>query len=488
MYIKQLVVQNIKSFREATTFNFTPSLNFLVGNNNCGKSTIFEAITFIAGAKYDPQRLFSSGTSESNRVEIILAGPHLRARIETEQFSKLVDYLHADSDGDEVLRIERSSEVRQVQQSGRTPNTLDVKKICFWHPERAQFENPTGIDALFKALIDFEAVWADVAPVDTADFGATKTLGRLFASATAPFYTTDVWRKFTEAHGAAFGATEDSMAGQAQSLADELGSLVREQYGPAGARFEFQLPEPAAFVKSGSLQVDDNGIETPLSDKGTGMQRAFALAIIQLWARFSAQESDGQKPLILLLDEPETWLHPVAQRRLADALATIAESQQVFVVTHSPYLLQRFVGGEHELIAFGSRGESPRVSRSRDLGVGRGRNPSLGAITYRAFGICSEEFHDELYGIIAAHLSGPDGTAEAKEREIDELLVSKGLVASYTWKRANGNSWQRTLPVYIRNTIHHPENRENVPFTHEQLEESTAALLSIVSSLALVAS
>ncbi|MBU4337282.1 MAG: AAA family ATPase [Actinobacteria bacterium] len=483
MYVKELVVQNIKGYRESSCFRFSPSLNYIVGNNNCGKSTVFEAVMFIAGAKYDPSSLFSKEADGPSRVELTLAGTDLADRVAGPKFVKLKDYLHTDVDGDTVLRVERSTEARQVDQGGRAPASLDVKKLCFWHPERAQFENPTGIDALFKALIEFEPVWANVDPSDTADLGTTKVLGRLLSAVTKPFYETAVWKSFADAHGAAFGDDEGSLADLTRQVAGELGELVRSQYGEASARFDFAMPDAAAFIKAGVVQVDDGGIETPLGDKGTGMQRAFALAIIQLWAKYSSQIDDDEKPLVLLVDEPETWLHPAAQQRLAGALAEIAQRQQIFVITHSPYLLWCFGGDRHQLVVLESRGSGGRVLHSSDLGGLSGPYPSLGEITHRAFGICTEGFHNELYGIVAAHLSDRETNPEAGEKAIDDFLVERGLTHELTWKRANGRSFARTLPVYIRNTIHHPENGDNAPFTQVQLAESTAELLRVIGEI-----
>ena len=481
MYIKELVVENIKSFDQRTAFSFSPGLNFIVGDNNCGKSTLFEAIMFLSGSKYDPDALFTTGAATPSRVELTLAGSNLESRLSVDRFSKVREYLHPDERNELVLKVERSTEIRKVQQGGRSPVTLDVKKICFWSNERSQFENPTGIDALFRSMVDFETIWADTIPGDTADFGATKTLGRLLSNATSPFYETPLWESFKSAHNRAFSDDDGSLSQLSQTVADEIAQVVQDQYGQARVRFDFPLPDAAAFVKAGSLHVHDGTSETPLDGKGTGMQRAFALAIVQLWAQYSAREDEDDKPLILLIDEPETWLHPVAQRRLASALAKIAETQQLFVVTHSPYLLQEFQPRVHQLIVFRDKHSNQNVTHSNDLGIINGQAPSLGEITYRAFGICTIEFHNELYGAITKHLS--TDTRDAREKEIDDFLAQAGIEKSRDWERTNGQRYRSTLPVFIRNSIHHPENQVNDSFTEDDLRRSIQDLLPIVAGL-----
>lgn len=95
-----------------------------------------------------------------------------------------------------------------------------------------------------------------------------------------------------------------------------ISRVFDEQYGEASYGFNFGLPDASIFTKLGSLQMNDGAGETPIEGKGTGMQRALALGLdlIQLYALSSALEGDeNQTPLILVLDESETWLHPTAQ-------------------------------------------------------------------------------------------------------------------------------------------------------------------------------
>ena len=49
--------------------------------------------------------------------------------------------------------------------------------------------------------------------------------------------------------------------------------------GPAKIKFDFNLPEAKTFSTSTSITVND-GIETDLKEKGSGMQRAFVSTII----------------------------------------------------------------------------------------------------------------------------------------------------------------------------------------------------------------
>ena len=364
--------------------------------------------------------------------------------------------------------------------------TIDFKAVCCWHPVREQFENVTGIDARVKSLFDFEAIWADAQPGDHIDFSNTKTLGRLLDSAFKRFTLTERWSALTKAHEEAFTSEEsDSFFAETEKLADGIKALVDEQYGNASYRFEFALPDTLTFMKQGTLQVDDGAGETPVEGKGTGMQRAIALGLIQLYARSSAMEEDaGLAPLILLLDEPETWLHPSAQLRLGDALNRIGEHEQVFIVTHSPYLIRKFDTESHRLTVITGNGELRRIDDSSKFGLFGAGEPSWGEINYRAFGICSHEFHNELYGCVQSFIEKSMAEDKyASVTKIDDFLLGQQFTDKIIWKKSNVYEQKVTLSSYVRNSIHHPENMLNAPVTSDDLLESTRYLISAVEKL-----
>lgn len=486
MHIRRVAMENVKSFRGKHQFDLTSGVNFFVGDNNSGKSTVLQALLFVfegpSASKWTPETFYTADTSPT-RVVVEVAGK-VDELVARDKFKVLQDFVFEDA-GEPILRLERSSEERTVKQSGKD-KTVDVKAVCFWHPERKQFENVTGIDAKVKAIFDFEAVWADAHPGDHIDFASTKTLGRLLDSSFQRFVETEPWKALTEAHEKAFSHdSEESFMGKTKELASGLKDLVDEQYGEADYRFDFGLPDAGVSMKQGRLHVDDGAGETPVSGKGTGMQRAIALGIIQLYARSGAlTEASSHTPLILMLDEPETWLHPSAQLKLGEALSKIGEQEQVFIITHSPYLIRKFDPQHHLLTVLSGQGENRRVHPSTTFGLFGKGEPTWGEINYQAFEVCSNDFHNELFGYVQQHLESKKSNDKfASEKEIDSYLTQKGIPQTRTWVRNSQPGDQRTLPVYVRNAIHHPENSLNPDITQNELQESIENLIRVVKDI-----
>ena len=44
MFVRKVVIENFKRFKEKHTFEFTDGLNIVVGDNEIGKSTVLEAV------------------------------------------------------------------------------------------------------------------------------------------------------------------------------------------------------------------------------------------------------------------------------------------------------------------------------------------------------------------------------------------------------------------------------------------------------------
>jgi len=106
----------------------------------------------------------------------------------------------------------------------------------------------------------------------------------------------------------------------------------------------------------------------PLTNQGSGLQRAFLWSAIEALAD-SGKMKNGRsavrndEPKILLVEEPESFLHPPAIRAAREALYKIAELEnwQVMLTTHSPIFID--VSKPHTTIirVEKSEGEATRI-------------------------------------------------------------------------------------------------------------------------------
>ncbi len=478
MFVRRMELSGFKSFSGVHELRFSRGLNLLVGDNNSGKSSVLEALNYLRDgvSAANPLPLFVNHTTNQHvTVTVDVAG--CADRVEDDaRLAKFKDYLFdADLDG-QILRLQRSSEPRDVTQNGKT-KTLSVSSITVWNEEAQQFENPTGIDAPVKALIDFEPVWADLAPDDAANFATNKTLGRLARLALGELDQSDEWDAFKEAHRVAFVDGEKSVVSLTTSIAVDLSKLVSQQYGETRVRFDFPAPEADALVKGGVLMVEEDENLVALSQKGTGLRRAISLALIQLYAKSRAKARDDAAgtPVILLIDEPETWLHPKAQLKLIEALATLVESEQVFVATHSPYLLRAYEYDRDTLLALSTADSSPRVRHDESMGLLTDSAPSWGEINYHAFELVSDEYHNELFSYLQV-LYSPDSDSPLSLRALEQRLIDEGLELESSWCMPGGQPYPCTLPHMVRNAHHHPENPLATSCSLADLERSTALL------------
>jgi hypothetical protein len=59
----------------------------------------------------------------------------------------------------------------------------------------------------------------------------------------------------------------------------------------------------------------------------------------------------------------------------------------------------------------------------------------------------------------------------------------KGIAKDKEWiavRQGMAQPKDRTLPTYIRNFIHHPENDKNIKYTEEELKTSIEKLIPLV--------
>lgn len=108
---------------------------------------------------------------------------------------------------------------------------------------------------------------------------------------------------------------------------------------------EITPPNIDDIFKVGTKVWINDGVKTDVNRKGNGLQRALIFALIKAYSNIiraenTAQEENGTRSAsnssFFIIEEPELFLHPQAQRDLYDTLTSLSQNgNQVIVTTHS---------------------------------------------------------------------------------------------------------------------------------------------------------
>lgn len=461
MYISNMKLENFRCFEGITELNFCPGVNYFVGNNNSGKTTIFKAIEFLKSGKTKEGWITKGKENEEVSVEITIKGENLKSLLESEKLKKYQSYL----DSNYELKLKRSS------QSSTWGNNkeITIKNIALYNPNNNTYENPAGVDNTISALFDAQFVYSDLDNNEFQNLGKSTTIvGKLINTITKDFQNSDEWKNFEKAHADAFG--DKGFASNLINLQQRVETLMADQYGETNVEFSFGVPTIENFFKTGQILLEDNGIKTDVSEKGTGMQRALALTLIQVYAQIDTKNEEISKPIFFFIDEPETFLHPIAQNKLIDSLNKLSKQNQVFITTHSPYLLKNF-NSNNKLSIFSREQHTLRITEDVNLNMFP-YSPTWGEINYKAFNMPSIEFHIDLFGFLHKKAIETKKTYDSRSKTVsssiisfDQWLYEKNPAFSTDenhcniypqTKKQNTPYIDNSMTTYIRNYIDHP--------------------------------
>lgn len=181
----------------------------------------------------------------------------------------------------------------------------------------------------------------------------------------------------------------------------------------------------------------------------------------------SAEDSNEElKNCLLLLDEPETHLHPQAQEYFLNELKKITTNNRgniVLFATHSNYMIDK--------VKLSRNYKVTKEKDSTSIELIDTKISTFASVNYEVFGIPTSDYHSELYGKLHQKFQDADINDDKREKilEFDKgFLQTTGKQAKdKPWK---GNANQATLSTYIRNCIHHSDNGNE--YTSDELKRS----------------
>jgi energy-coupling factor transporter ATP-binding protein EcfA2 len=338
--ISRIHIENFKSIRnqEFDLSAFTP----LVGYNNAGKSNILEAIKWVlrktslnSTSFYDQsQPIIMIAKIEGITDEILdNIDPGHRARIEP----------FLDS---ETLTIKRIQETPGQTVTNIKLMVLDPNDGVTWQ------NNPTGIDNAVKDLfpepIHIGAM--ENSEDDISKSSTTSTIGKLLAEIIGPIEV-----QYGQQVNTALQGLKEILDAEGIHRAPELVSFDQEINEKLDAFFpdltvkvHIPTPELKEVFKKGTIKVYEDLLPSPkdVSSLGHGAQRSIQMTLIRHLADLKLIAQQNSTTTLLLIDEPELYLHPQAVEILRKSLNILStQGYQVIFSTHSPFMItQKDVG------------------------------------------------------------------------------------------------------------------------------------------------
>lgn len=90
-------------------------------------------------------------------------------------------------------------------------------------------------------------------------------------------------------------------------------------------------------VQTQVYDKERNGLVGPINLLGEGLRSIYALSLLEAYI-----EEDNTLPCIILMEDPEIYLHPQLQKVASEILYRLSKKNQVFFSTHSPNLIFNF--------------------------------------------------------------------------------------------------------------------------------------------------
>jgi len=337
----ELKIRNYRSIEEAS-LRFD-DLTLLIGKNNAGKSNVLSAAALvIEGTAKD---LAPHDFHEKNGViaaeftiEVKLKGVQTNvSRMAEEHRTKLERYIVEDS-----IRLKRVGT--------RTPD-LELSSYEIWSPAKTAFTPlPTGIPNSIKQLLP-EVIYIEAFkdPSEEAKGKSSAVLGKILKqilTAVTAQIDIDVKDALEDAlarinPAPLEGDGVDRRAEELIRVEADIRDRMREVFEDSDVRLQFQIPTFSEWLAQATMLLKDQGDWAPPESKGQGFQRALYLALLRVLAAVeNVPVSESPIPhFLLLVEEPEAFLHPGLQRQMGDTLHSISARDQVIAASHSPFVV-----------------------------------------------------------------------------------------------------------------------------------------------------
>lgn len=410
--IDELTMRNLRSVgaeRVSLTFPHDGVL-VLLGENNAGKSNITRGLDILFGDYWPGSRRleehdFHGRDSDGIAVEI-----------DATVSGMLCPYCNGGA-------VEHFRWSYDTQDAGKDGNPVTYRFTCSNNFCGKSWPNNAMRTALSAAVLDADRR-LDYQLSYTSKYTMLSKLmhrfhERLLQDPDRKKQLTGIFEGILKEFGAVpeFANFQDLLASAAEDFGQNL---------PYRLDIDFSAYDPSNFFRSLRIHPTLDGDVRNFDELGTGQSQVLALAFAYAYAMAYGQ-SEGT---VLVIDEPEANLHPLAQRWLATRLNRLATpGLQVVVTTHSPHFVDLSRPENLVMVSKGEAGATRVVQRSLDdlhaELVARGADPDRTKPATIGSFYAASATTDIVSGLFARRCVLVEGPTESLA--LPELLRARGL-------------------------------------------------------------
>jgi len=490
--IKTITIQNFRGIKELKDFELK-NLSLLVGENGTSKTSILEAINFCLSPYFLSGRIKHTDFLKGEDVEIKII-------LEFDQNFKV--FL---PDGYTKQEVECNKVCLDIKKRDRaTPNKAfsdivvvshyvlpvnESKKITekeiekeYWEKERkGHKEEKPSIFTFDKRLLTFPLESEGLPKSFYFPKNREKQLQRGFNSSISSVFDDFNWRfnkkvrkieanknfsgeKFTSQKNSFEANILEKIDDKSQEKTFQTLNAKLEKVGLP--KSDLSLIDCNAPFDSAFLSQKLDSLDLPISQLGSGVEMVVSLLFLETMAEISKEN------IFILIDEPELHLHPNLQNNFIDHIVSISDKNQFLLSTHSPLFVKQTLNNEDDKIQIHCLKKESEEVKILELEKRVLPYVSANEINFIAFGLATEEYHNELYNEIEINFWNDPKNASLKYGQItfdnEFFNKQKGEVINSPFKTTQNKVTSHT---YIRNKIHHSRENGGSP-TAQELKQS----------------
>lgn len=346
MYVKQITIENYKSFFAPQQMIFSPCFNVIAGANNAGKTALVEALSL----KFENKPHLSQETVRRKGEAVIngTSAVQIHFSVSMDELRQLL------WNTSRTFYIQKGREEKPEEITQRVMNAFSLAEVNI----RCKYQSNSLVSAKIAEMdsnnlqdlgLGLQLKDSNSSPINIGhnisvnsvqDFAAYKLANVL--SSRIYFFRAERFNVGQNQIG-----NDQTLKPDASNLAQVLNLLLTSNK----ARFErlvslikiifpdikdITIPPTGSsnevrvhlWYIDGSTERED--LALPLQESGTAIGQVLSILYVAI-------NSDFSRPIII--DEPQSFLHPMAIRKLFDILHNNFPQHQYIIITHSPLVV-----------------------------------------------------------------------------------------------------------------------------------------------------